>query len=201
MNEVPRAQRVGSWLIRAACRRLPPDGRAERSREWIAELPAILDDESIRWPFARVLRMLAFCAGISRTTRRLSRSARAGARRTRNAQWRTGGWPARPSGLAVRAIAGIAAGLVLVIGLITLITVLATGPHPDARPLLLVVPVAIGFDFYCITDIVRSPEVRYLRKWAWALICLAQTPLGGIVYLAVGRVGRARPMPPGAGRD
>jgi hypothetical protein len=38
--------------------------------------------------------------------------------------------------------------------------------------------------------------VRCLSKWKWALICLIQTPLGGILYLCIGRIGPARPLPP-----
>lgn len=197
MSGAPSAQRIGEWLIQAACRRLPLDERAERCREWTAELPAILDDASIRSSFVRALRALAFCAGISRTTRRLSRSAAAGSRRVRNAQWRTGRFPARPNDMAARVIAGLAVELVVVAGLITLITVLTTGSHPDPWPLLLVVPLGVGFDAYCLADIVRAAKVRYLHKWVWAVICLMQMPLGGILYLTIGRIGPARPVPPG----
>ncbi|HKD96783.1 MAG TPA: PLD nuclease N-terminal domain-containing protein [Micromonosporaceae bacterium] len=50
-------------------------------------------------------------------------------------------------------------------------------------------PIAIlcvGFVVYCLIDLARH-DVRHLPKWAWALICLASVPLGGIVYLTVGR--------------
>jgi hypothetical protein len=43
----------------------------------------------------------------------------------------------------------------------------------------------------------RRAQVRYLPKWAWALICLIQSPLGGIMYLSIGHIGRPRPVPPG----
>lgn len=92
---------------------------------------------------------------------------------------------------------GLAVWLVVGAGLVSVITVLATGSHPDPWPLLLVVPLGIGFDAYCLTDIVRATEVRYLRKWAWALICLTQLPLGGILYLTIGRIVPAQPVPPG----
>jgi len=46
---------------------------------------------------------------------------------------------------------------------------------------------AIGFVAYCLFDLSRTEEVRYLPKWAWAFICLITVPLGGIVYLTVGR--------------
>ena len=51
------------------------------------------------------------------------------------------------------------------------------------------VPVAIlllGFAAYCVVDIVRH-DVKYLPKWAWILISFASIPVGGIIYLLVGR--------------
>ena len=56
-------------------------------------------------------------------------------------------------------------------------------PWAAVAPLLLV---AFGFVAYCLFDLSRS-EVRYLPKWVWALICLLSIPIGGIVYLLVGR--------------
>jgi hypothetical protein len=50
-------------------------------------------------------------------------------------------------------------------------------------PLILV---AVAFVVYCWFDIVRN-DVRYLPKWVWGLICVLSVPLGGIVYLLVGR--------------
>jgi uncharacterized membrane protein YczE len=46
--------------------------------------------------------------------------------------------------------------------------------------------IVLGFVIYCLVDLARSP-VKYLPKWAWALICLVSVPIGGIVYLAVGK--------------
>ena len=45
---------------------------------------------------------------------------------------------------------------------------------------------ALAFVVYCWVDIARN-EVRYLPKWAWALIALFSIPIGGIIYLAIGR--------------
>jgi hypothetical protein len=59
-------------------------------------------------------------------------------------------------------------------------------------PLAAIVPLAvlaIGFVVYCLVDLAKS-EVRYLPKWAWAVICLVSVPLGGIVYLVAGRAQR-----------
>jgi hypothetical protein len=48
------------------------------------------------------------------------------------------------------------------------------------------VVVAVAFVGYCLFDLSRS-TVRYLPKWAWALVCVASIPVGGIVYLLLGR--------------
>lgn len=196
MSRAAHGQRIAEGLIRAACRRLPADARAERCQEWTAELPAILTDESIRPSFLRTLRALAFSAGISKTTRRLTRSASAGSRHARNAQWRTGGLPARPSDLLVRLVIGLASWLVFVAGSIALIAFVGTRAHPHPWPFLLIVALAIAFDAFCLLDIARAAEVRYLHKWLWAVICMIQIPLGGIIYLSIGRIGPARPVPP-----
>ena len=45
---------------------------------------------------------------------------------------------------------------------------------------------ALAFVIWCWVDISRN-EVRYLPKWLWAIICLISIPLGGIVYLLIGR--------------
>jgi hypothetical protein len=192
VSRAPRVQRIAEWLIRAACRRLPADVRAEHCREWAAELPAILDDQSIRPPLRRALRVLSFCIGISRTTRQLSRSGRA--RRTRSAQWRTGALPNQTPSVAVRAVLGFLIWLVVIVGLITLGRSVA---HPPRWLLTLGLAAAIGFDAFCLADIAQAAQVRYLPKWAWALICLIQTPGGGIAYLSIGHIGRPRPAPPG----
>ncbi len=59
------------------------------------------------------------------------------------------------------------------------------GSVPWAAIVPLIV-VALGFVIYCWVDIARS-QVRYLPKWAWAIIVVASVPLGGLVYLLVGR--------------
>ena len=49
-----------------------------------------------------------------------------------------------------------------------------------------IIVLGVAFVAYCCVDIARNP-VRHLPKWAWMLICLVSIPLGGIVYLLVGR--------------
>jgi hypothetical protein len=194
MSAAPRAQLTAEWLIHTACRRLPADVRAERCREWAAELPAILDDQSIRSPFLRMLRVLTFCLGISRTARQLSRSARAGSRHKRNSRWRSGATQSQPLDVAVRTVVGLVVWIVIAFGFIAL---LGARPDPHGWPVMLGLALAIGFDAFCLVDIARAAQVRYLPKWAWALICLIQAPGGGIMYLSIGHIGRPRPAPPG----
>ena len=52
--------------------------------------------------------------------------------------------------------------------------------------LVLVVPFAI----FCLVDLVRSTQVRYLPKWAWAVIICGSFPWGGLAYLIFGRASR-----------
>lgn len=48
---------------------------------------------------------------------------------------------------------------------------------------------AIAFVVYCWVDIYRT-DVKHLPKWAWAIIAVISIPIGGIVYLIVGRESR-----------
>jgi hypothetical protein len=54
--------RLGDYLVGRACQRLPRNIRAERQREWAAELPAILHDPRIRFAPRRGVRMLGYAA-------------------------------------------------------------------------------------------------------------------------------------------
>jgi hypothetical protein len=63
-----RLLRLGEYLVRLACRRLPPGTREERYREWAAELPAILHDPQTRPALRRAVRMLGYAADMFRGT-------------------------------------------------------------------------------------------------------------------------------------
>jgi hypothetical protein len=193
MTATPHVQRIAESLIRHSCRRLPAEVRAERCREWSAELPAILADESVRPRLIRAVRLLSFSAGIATATRRLGRAGRT--RRAPAPEWRDGAIRHRPDNLAVRAVFGLISWLVIVFGTVSL---LRAFPHPHSWVVITGLVLAAGFALCCVADVVRAPAVRYLPKWAWALICCAQIPSGGILYLSVGRVGRAGSMPPGS---
>lgn len=197
MSGTQPAQRIAERLIRASCRRLPEDERAERCREWSAELPAILDDTSIRLPILRAAQALRYSGGISRTTRHLRRaSGRPG--RAGTARWRNGAMPARPTTPGPRLTIGVIVWLIVIFAAVSF---LRAHPQPDGWPFILLLALAAAFDAFCLIDIARASQVRYLPKWVWALICLAQCPGGGIVYLCVGRVGRARSAPPGSAQQ
>jgi hypothetical protein len=185
-------QRIAEGLIRVSCRRLPEHERAERCSEWSAELPAILDDTSIQLPILRFVRALRYSAGISRTTRHLRRTGCRPAR-ARTSGWRNGAIPVQPTTPGPRLTIGVIVWLVVIFAAVAL---LRTDPQPDGWPFILLLALAAAFDAFCLIDIARASQVRYLRKWVWALICLAQSPGGGIVYLCVGRVSRAQSAPP-----
>lgn len=57
--------------------------------------------------------------------------------------------------------------------------------NPAALVPLLVL--AVAFLVYCYVDLVRTGSTRYLPKWAWGIVCTVSIPLGGIVYLVLGR--------------
>jgi hypothetical protein len=56
-----------------------------------------------------------------------------------------------------------------------------------AAALVPIVVVAVGFAIFCLVDLARADQARYLPRWAWAVICVISIPLGGIVYLTVGK--------------
>lgn len=193
MTAAPLAQRIAESLIRISCRRLPAEQRAERCREWSAELTAILQDDTVHSGLMRSVRALSYSAGIIATTRRLSRAA-GRPRRAPVSGWRDGAIRARPGNLAVRATIGVAIWLFVIFGAVS---VLNAFPQSHGWPVVLGLMLAAGFVVFCLADIARASSVRYLPKWAWALVCLIQIPGGGIIYLSVGRVGRSHPLPPG----
>jgi hypothetical protein len=63
-----RLLRIGEYLIARACRHLPAEARDERYREWVAELPAILQDPGVRPAARRAVRMLRYASGTIRGT-------------------------------------------------------------------------------------------------------------------------------------
>ena len=52
---------------------------------------------------------------------------------------------------------------------------------------VLAVGLAVAGEVFCLRDLARTDRVRYLPKWAWALVCLISIPWGGIIYVIFGR--------------
>lgn len=46
---------------------------------------------------------------------------------------------------------------------------------------------AIGFVVWVVLDIARADSVKHLPKWGWMILAVFSIPVGGIVYLLVGR--------------
>ncbi|MGH3255722.1 MAG: hypothetical protein ACRDOU_10005 [Streptosporangiaceae bacterium] len=67
------------------------------------------------------------------------------------------------------------------------------------KPVLLISVLGIAgiaWVAFCLYDLVRAEQVRYLPKWGWAILCCGiclTVPFGGIVYLCVGKVRHPRP--------
>ena len=57
-----------------------------------------------------------------------------------------------------------------------------------ALVLLLALALVVGWEVFCLANLVRADRVRFLPKWAWAVACLIQIPIGGVLYLLLGRV-------------
>jgi hypothetical protein len=185
LPRTPRTQRLADHLIRRACRRLPGEAGDERYREWAAELPAILSDSDVGSGVRRSARALRYAAGISRCARGLGRPG---------GQPRPGAsLPARP-GFPVRRVV---VGVVIYAAVVALLAGLNAAFRPPGLWLMVpVLPAAACFAAFCLIDLALARRVRYLPKWGWAIVCLIQIPLGGIMYLAVGKAPMARPEPP-----
>jgi Phospholipase_D-nuclease N-terminal len=56
-------------------------------------------------------------------------------------------------------------------------------PIAALAPLIILAVVFVG---YCLFDLSRN-EVRHLPKWLWAVVVIISIPVGGIVYLLVGK--------------
>jgi hypothetical protein len=193
MTRDPLTQHIAEYLIRRACRRLPGDIRDERYREWAAELPAILHDPGIRFAPRRSARALLYAAGTIRSSRRLHRAAGRPRQHPQPAPRTPAVIAFGPNDLAPRLI--VAVGIYLSVAVLTIALINLASPH-GWWPLVPISVAAAGFVAFCLTDLARAGEVRYLPKWGWALVCFISIPLGGLIYLSIGRVRGPHRAPP-----
>jgi hypothetical protein len=56
--------------------------------------------------------------------------------------------------------------------------------------------VAAGWIALWVTELSRAREVRFLPRWAWALLCVCCVPAGAVAYLIAGRVWGPHARPP-----
>jgi Phospholipase_D-nuclease N-terminal len=56
---------------------------------------------------------------------------------------------------------------------------------PFVIVILVLAAIFVGF---CLFDLVRQPTVKHLPRWLWAVITIVSVPLGGILYLTLGRM-------------
>src|SRR6516225_4253991 len=57
-----------------------------------------------------------------------------------------------------------------------------------------VIAVAVAFAAWCLVDLARAGQVRYLPKWVWAVVICVAVPGGGLVYLIFGKARTAASM-------
>jgi hypothetical protein len=59
---------------------------------------------------------------------------------------------------------------------------------PDKVLVLIMVGLLlVGWDGFCLHDLARAKEVRFLPKPVWAIIILITCPWGGLAYVIFGR--------------
>jgi Phospholipase_D-nuclease N-terminal len=57
-----------------------------------------------------------------------------------------------------------------------------------AGAILLGVLLLAGFVVFCLVRLAAAERVRFLPKWAWAVVVVCANPLGGAVYLLAQRL-------------
>jgi len=60
---------------------------------------------------------------------------------------------------------------------------------------ILVLAVAVAFAAWCLVDVARAGQVRYLPKWVWVVVICVSVPGGGLVYLIFGKARPAASVP------
>jgi hypothetical protein len=71
-------------------------------------------------------------------------------------------------------------------------------PRAGVIALLVVLALQISLQIFALVDLARRPAVRGGKKWVWAIVIIAVSLLGAILYLAIGRTPDAEQGPDGA---
>jgi ABC-2 type transport system ATP-binding protein len=66
---------------------------------------------------------------------------------------------------------------------------------PGSDVAIPILTVVVAFDVWCLVDLARDSQVRFLPKWAWAVAICVWGPWGGLVYLILGKDRTAATMP------
>src|SRR5580658_5568283 len=66
---------------------------------------------------------------------------------------------------------------------------------PGSDVAIPILTVVVAFDVWCLVDLARASQVRYLPKWAWAVAICVWGPWGGLVHLILGKDRTAATMP------
>ena len=68
------------------------------------------------------------------------------------------------------------------------------------RALVILLPLALTLYTFVECAIRDDSQIKKIPKWGWLLVILFLQPIGGIVYLVIGRVRRPRGPKPGKKR-
>lgn len=60
-------------------------------------------------------------------------------------------------------------------------------PRAGVIALLVVLALQLSLQVFALVDLARRPAVRGGKKWVWAVVIVAVSLLGAILYLAMGR--------------
>jgi peptidoglycan/LPS O-acetylase OafA/YrhL len=62
--------------------------------------------------------------------------------------------------------------------------------------ILLGVLLVVVFDVFCLLHLAKADTARLLPKFAWAVLVVCTSPIGGLVYLLAQRLPKRSPEPP-----
>jgi ABC-2 type transport system ATP-binding protein len=66
---------------------------------------------------------------------------------------------------------------------------------PGSPVAIAILGAAVAFVAWCLVDLARAGQVRYLPKWAWGVVICVSVPWGGLVFLILGKARPAATTP------